>query len=337
MKICFTVSGWPMNSRRIGKERGDRRPRRAARPCWCRCPRRTAASPCASLSTPRLAALLRRRAHEMIFSPGATRSGFEPAVAGRSLRREVRDAVDVRHVAMRRADGDRELGVAGIVDVSGHAGRDRASARRSSATAVAGVARRDHDHHARSHEPIDLDAQRALAAGEPLGLEVVADAHVDAVDAQPPAVAVDLLNVLDRRDEIAGGRRCRCSSSTFRLRSLHAAPCRRSTRVELSKARLRRARRDARESGLTDPLPGCRRDLARDDAGDVRAVSEFVAQRARARAERAREVVWASDRLSSRFLCCLKCGCAGVDAGVDDGPDDVRAERRERGCARRRP
>ena len=61
--------------------------------------------------------------------------------------------------------------------------------------AVAGVAGRDDHHDAGLDEPIDFDAQRALAAGEPFGLEVVAEAHVHAVNEQAAAVAVDLLDV----------------------------------------------------------------------------------------------------------------------------------------------
>ena len=90
----------------------------------------------------------------------------------------------------------------GSLIVESHAGGHRAAERRLR-EAVAGVAGGDDHHHAAPHEPIDLDAQRALAAGEPLRLEVVADAHVDAVNLQPASVAVDLLNRRDGGDQVA--------------------------------------------------------------------------------------------------------------------------------------
>ena len=62
---------------------------------------------------------------------------------------------------------------------------------------------RDHDDDAGLDEAVDFDAERALAAGKPFGLEVVADAHIHAVNEQPAAVAVDLLDMADRGDEIA--------------------------------------------------------------------------------------------------------------------------------------
>ena len=49
--------------------------------------------------------------------------------------------------------------------------------------AIAGVARRHHHNHARADKLVHLDAQRALAARKPFGRELVAHAHVDAVDA----------------------------------------------------------------------------------------------------------------------------------------------------------
>ena len=139
----------------------------------------------------------------MIFSPGATRSGFRrPSPVG-PFRGEIRDAVHVRHVAMRGADGDREVGVARVVDGERHPRAGRADRRLQ--RAVAGVAGGDDHHDAALHEPVDLDAERALAARKPLGLEIVAEAHVHAVDEQPAAVAVHLLDVRDGGDEVAHG------------------------------------------------------------------------------------------------------------------------------------
>ena len=69
--------------------------------------------------------------------------------------------------------------------------------------AVAGVAGGDDDDDATPHEAIDLDAERALAAREPLGLEVVPDAQVHAVNQHAAAVAVDLLNSLEGLNDAA--------------------------------------------------------------------------------------------------------------------------------------
>src|SRR5688572_25565065 len=65
------------------------------------------------------------------------------------------------------------------------------------------VAGRHDDDHARVHETIHFDAQRALAAREPLGFKVVADAEVDAMNQQTAAVSVDLLDLGDGGDDVA--------------------------------------------------------------------------------------------------------------------------------------
>ena len=85
---------------------------------------------------------------------------------------------------------------------------------------IPGVSRGRHDHYTRAHELVDFDAKRALAAGEPLRLEPVPDAHVDAVDQNASPVAVDLLDVRERRDQIAR-LALAVGPSTFRLSSLH--------------------------------------------------------------------------------------------------------------------
>ena len=104
---------------------------------------------------------------------------------------------------MRRADGDREVGVARIIDRQSHSRARRADCRLE--RAVAGVAGGDHHDDAGFHQAIDLDAERALPAREPLRLEVISEAHVHPVDEQPPSLAVDLLHVVDGGDEIAHG------------------------------------------------------------------------------------------------------------------------------------
>ena len=65
--------------------------------------------------------------------------------------------------------------------------------------AVPGVSGRDDDHDAAPDQPIHLDAERALAAGEHLRVEIVADAQVHAVNAQHLRIVVELLAHIDQR------------------------------------------------------------------------------------------------------------------------------------------
>ena len=104
---------------------------------------------------------------------------------------------------MRRADGDGEVGVARVIDRESHPRARRANRRLE--RAVARVAGGDHDDNAGFHQPIDLNTERALAAREPLRLEVIPEAHVHPVDEQPPSLAIDLLHMVDRGDKIAHG------------------------------------------------------------------------------------------------------------------------------------
>ena len=137
-------------------------------------------------------------------SPGATRSGLaRPSPVG-PLRGEVRDAVDVRRVAVGGPDRDGQLGVARVVDGERPPGRAGHAAERVLRLGVAGVAGGDDDDDAAADQPVDLDAQRALPAREPLRVEVVAEAEVDAVDAQAAAVVVDLLDRVERGEDGAG-------------------------------------------------------------------------------------------------------------------------------------
>ena len=123
---------------------------------------------------------------------------------------------------MRGADSDREFCVSGIVD------RQRQACRRGTVLAGDDAEARsscgDDDHDAGPHEPIDFDAERTLAAREPLGLEVVADTQVHAVHQQPSSVAVEALDVLQCGNDASDGPRLfsPSPSSTFRLRSLHS-------------------------------------------------------------------------------------------------------------------
>ena len=86
--------------------------------------------------------------------------------------------------------------------------------------AVAAVARRDDDDDARFDQAVDLHAERAVAAGEPLRIERIAEAEVDAVDFKLAPVVIDQLYVRDGRDDVARIPMPN-SSSTFRLTSWH--------------------------------------------------------------------------------------------------------------------
>ena len=102
---------------------------------------------------------------------------------------------------MRRADGDGEIGIAGVVDGERHACGGCAD--RGFQGAVPGIACGDHDDDAGLDQAIDLHAKRALAARKPFGLEVITDAHVDALNQQTAAIPVDFLDVVDGGDEVA--------------------------------------------------------------------------------------------------------------------------------------
>src|SRR5215467_996279 len=97
---------------------------------------------------------------------------------------------------------NRQLGVAGVVDRQIHSGRNR-TAKCALRPAIAGISGGNHHHHTGFDEPIDLDAERTLTASKPFRLKVVSDTHVDTVNPNAPAVAIDLLDLLDGSDQIA--------------------------------------------------------------------------------------------------------------------------------------
>ena len=109
----------------------------------------------------------------------------------------------MRGFAVRGSDGDGEGGVAGIVD--GVREDDGGLALLGGKDAIAGVARSDHDDDAALHEAVDFDTERALTAGEHLGVELIADAEIDAVDAEELGVAVELFaDVGEGAHDVAG-------------------------------------------------------------------------------------------------------------------------------------
>ena len=237
--------------------------------------------------------------------PGRHEVRLVAAVAGGPLGGEVGDAVDVRHVAVRRADGDRAVGVAGIVDRETEARRGGAAIARVH-VAVAGVAGGHDDHHARAHELVHLDADRALSAREPLGLEVVADADVDAVDARrrpwpfssPTYCSAEMMLLATPLPS---------SLRTLRLSSLQrgAIPAMRGSGSSwcVISPSLSRIARDAVDRLRLRPLL-----LAGDDARDVRPVAEVVLQRPlRSRPETVKSRC-RSDESSRMFSCLPKCG-----------------------------
>ena len=128
--------------------------------------------------------------------------GFDAAVAGRPFGREVRDPVAVRLFGVSRADGDRALGVAGVVD-----GEIKPHLRNTGVgldSPVARVARGGNDNNAGTDEEVDLLAERGVAAGVPLRVKFVADAKVDPVDADVASSLIEFVNVTEGRDGIAG-------------------------------------------------------------------------------------------------------------------------------------
>src|SRR4029077_5990308 len=69
--------------------------------------------------------------------------------------------------------------------------------------AIAGVSCGYNDDYARSHETIDLDAQRTLSTRKPFRIEIISETDVNSVDHIQTTVAVLLLDVRDRRNQIA--------------------------------------------------------------------------------------------------------------------------------------
>ncbi len=268
--------------------------------------------------------------HEMIFSPGATTSGLgRPSPVG-PLGREVRHAVDVRHVAVRRADRDRAVGVSGIVDAERETRRDGAAVDRVGVP-VPGVPRRDDDDHARAHEPIHDVAQRTLSAGEPLRVEIVADAQVHAVNLDVLAVAVHAVDRLQRDDHVAH----RPATVGAEHLEAHDRGLWRDTtdcgqRHDFASDRAGFVAM-ARDRG--DRLPVWdvgQRQLAGDDPRDVRPMAEFVDERRAGRARRRGEVGVRERRLEQQRLVFSKVRMIALHSRVEHRPHDPAAARRER-------
>src|SRR6476620_10118279 len=103
-------------------------------------------------------------------------------------------------VAVGGPHGDRSLGVTRVVDRHGKSElgwRLEPHGER----AVAGIPCRHHDDDPGTYELVHFHAQRASPAREPFGLELVTDAHIDAMDAHPvDGAAVYLTDVGQRPD-----------------------------------------------------------------------------------------------------------------------------------------
>ena len=174
-----------------------------------------------------------------------------------------------------------------------------------------------------------------------LGLEVVADAHVDAVDPDVAAVAVDLLDLLARGDEVAHRpfavlvqdleadqlARRRHARDGFDLGVVvdHLAPL--VLAVD--------GRFDADLDVLVVPLVQPLAQRTGDNAGDVRAVARLVDQRGPlqlvlAELAKRREVAMSERRGQLEIPVCPKMRVARLDTGIQDRPHDVVAEGTER-------
>ena len=201
-----------------------------------------------------------------IRSPGATRSGFEAAVAGRAAAREEAHAVGVRPVAVRGADRDHAVGVAGVGDAERGVALEQAlGGLEVLVAAVAGGG--DHDDAA-------VDEALALVADRRAAARVVADvvrdreAQVRAVDRHVAVALVDVADVLERGDDRELGllqrRRQHAEVVELDVRAHAVRPVGRDRRsaARLGRFRLRSA------SGLGRALAGRRAE----DAGHVRAV-----------------------------------------------------------------
>ena len=175
---------------------------------------------------------------------------FDPAVSGRTLGREVRHAIGVRHVTMRRAHGDRELRVAGVVD------RQRQPRRRG---AVLWLVTMPNPELPAATTTTTPDRTRrststqsgTLTAREPLRLEVVADAQVHAVHEQPSSVAVETLDVLQRGDDASDGSHAVVAGAVEHLQA-----------EQLALGRHAGNRRQRRRSPPLPPARRCGRDSA---------------------------------------------------------------------------
>src|SRR5580692_9011013 len=97
---------------------------------------------------------------------------------------------------MRGANRDGMLCVARVVDGKRQAGGGHTPGLGVDGSVTA-VARGRHYHYSRFHQAIDFGAQRALAAGEPLRHEGIAQTEIDPVDDDP---AAEVIQFLDSRD-----------------------------------------------------------------------------------------------------------------------------------------
>src|SRR4051812_3636520 len=96
---------------------------------------------------------------------------LEPPIAGRPFRRKVRYAVNMGAVAVSGTDRNRELRIPGIVYGEVQPRCDDAPCL-GLHEAITCVTRSDHYDYPRAHQTVHLDAERALAAGKPLGFEI---------------------------------------------------------------------------------------------------------------------------------------------------------------------
>jgi hypothetical protein len=233
---------------------------------------------------------------------------------------------------MRRTNGDRAIGVAGIIDAQRQTSGDRAT-RDCVLVSIARVSRRDNDHNARTNHAIDHVAQRALSAGKPFGVEVIADAQIHTVDLQVFSVPVDAIDFLERGDEIAH------LPVPFLVEHLHAHD--RAFRSDATNVRQRddvvhhvarfvlmpRDRGDGMRL-LTGRDIRCVQ-LAGNDARHVRSMTEFVDERALGFTGANGEIAMTQRRVELQRVVLSKMRMISLHAGVEHRPHHFASTRRE--------
>ena len=226
-----------------------------------------------------------------------------------------------------------ELRVAGIGDRSlMRRGFGRVVGRRD--LAVARIAGR-HDHHdARPDEPVDFDAERTLAGGEPAGKERIAQTQIEAVHLDVAAELVDALEIADCRQQIAH------PAALARPQHPEAHDLAIGGKTENRILVLFIDDRDVVDRVVgpdrlpdLDPALRGRPRLAGDNSRDVGAVADAVDERGsgslRVGGVDVGEVAVPETAPEIEGLVRSKMRVGAVDAGIRDRPDDVPAGGRE--------
>ena len=229
----------------------------------------------------------------------------------------------MRHVAVRGAHRDRQVGVSGIVDGQIQSG-GHYSLLFALHEAVSGVSGCHDDDDPGTNQPVHFHAEGTLSASEPFRIEVVPDREVDAMHEQPPAIAIDTLDVLQGRHDAA----CATCPVAFAVVVQD---------LETEELAARRHPRKALEVQRTLPLFAvfvavpCRGDdlrggvvhLPGDDARHVSAMAKPVRQ---STGFGRREVLMLEREVDLQVLVLLKVWMRAVDARINHRPRDLRAQ-----------